>query len=413
MSPRTTGRLALVGALGLALAAPAVAGAAPGSTGGAVQGVVQAPGGRLDVRQSPGGGAVVARVKHGRKLAIRCQANGPAADGPYGRSKVWDRVKLKAGVGYVPDSSVYTGSDGLVADPCDTPQRNGRTAPGRVATQSLPLVVRRGPNTGGREVGRLASGTRVRISCQTTGDAVAGTLGTSTIWNRITSPVTGFIPDSYTYTGSDGRVARKCQRGGGDGPKPPSDDQGSGGGPRPGGAEEGRCTKDVPFRLEPSPSSRDQFIGWFGDDARRSDRATKVPGSVTLGQGILESGDGQHTAGANNFFGIKATPKGGGIHRWGDEAVGCVFRKTSEVENGQTVSVMAPFRLYRSAKDSFVDHAEFLVENPRYAAAFRVPNDSREFLRRVARAGYATDPNYASLVIGLMDQNRLYRFDVR
>lgn len=407
-----------VAAAGLALAVPAAAdaslprGEAPPSV---VTGVVQTkPGMRLKVRKAPGAGAVIARLAAGTRVAIRCQTNGPRVDGRFGRSRVWDQVATRRGVGYVSDAYVFTGSDGLVAGVCGRRQAVGRTKPGRIATESLPLIVRGAPRTGARELAKLPTGTTVRISCQTTGEAVQGTFGTSTLWNRITYPVTGFVPDSYTYTGSDGRVARACRAKGPSGPKPAPEDQSpGGGGPKPGQAEEGRCTTDVPFALEPAPASRAQFVAWFGDDASRSDRRTRVPASVTLGQGILESGDGTHTAGANNYFGIKAASQGGGRYRWGDEAVGCVFRKTREVLGGQEVYVVAAFRLYRSATDSFVDHAEFLAESSRYRPAFAVADDSREFIRRVHRAGYATDPNYSALVISLMDANGLYRFDVR
>ncbi len=81
-------------------------------------------------------------------------------------------------------------------------------APGTVRTAGADLNVRSGPGTGYSIVGSLANGTAVTISCQTTGTTVTGTYGTSNIWNRIG---TGrFIPDAYTYTGSDGRVAPNC-----------------------------------------------------------------------------------------------------------------------------------------------------------------------------------------------------------
>ena len=57
-------------------------------------------------------------------------------------------------------------------------------------------------------VDSLANGAKVTIQCQTTGTSVTGTYGTSNIWNRIGSG--RFIPDAYTYTGSDGRVAPDC-----------------------------------------------------------------------------------------------------------------------------------------------------------------------------------------------------------
>lgn len=75
-------------------------------------------------------------------------------------------------------------------------------------SQGGPLTVRSGPSTSASAVGTVASGTRVRIYCQTTGSTVTGRYGTSSIWNRIGDG--RFVSDAYTYTGSDGRVAPPC-----------------------------------------------------------------------------------------------------------------------------------------------------------------------------------------------------------
>lgn len=69
------------------------------------------------------------------------------------------------------------------------------------------------------------------------------------------------------------------------------------------------------------------------------------------------------------------------------------------------------FRAYNTVSDSFVDHGRFFVENGRYAAAVAAEGDPRQFAREINRAGYATDPSYASKLIGLMDRYDLYRFD--
>ena len=396
-------------ALGLLVVAPA-AGAAPGTAPGGV--TATAAKGPVPVLAKPGGKRI-ARLAKGARAPIVCQTSGPLVAGPYGRSKIWDKVRVRGRVGFVSDSRVFTGSDSLVTGACGTRPAAGATKPGRIGTERLPPIVRSGPTTTAREVTRLPRGTRVRISCQAIGPAVQGTYGTSKLWNRITQPAVGFVPDSYTYTGSDGRVAPDCKPTGAD---PGGGDQSPnpGGGPRPGQAEEGRCTSDVPFALERAPGSRAEFVARFGPGASTSDRRTGVPAAVTLGQGLLESGDGQHTAGANNYFGIKAAHKGGDRYRWGDEAVGCVFRKTKEQRSdGSEYTVLAAFRLYRSATDSFVDHSEFLSESSRYRPAFAVKDDSRAFVRAIWKAGYATDTQYPQKVISLMDANDLYRFDVR
>lgn len=84
----------------------------------------------------------------------------------------------------------------------------GGQASGTVRTSGINLNVRSGPSTSYSIVGSLANGTAVTIYCQINGQSITGTYGTSTLWNRIG---TGrYIPDAYTYTGSDGRVAPDC-----------------------------------------------------------------------------------------------------------------------------------------------------------------------------------------------------------
>ncbi|MFD1296304.1 N-acetylmuramoyl-L-alanine amidase [Lysobacter gummosus] len=84
----------------------------------------------------------------------------------------------------------------------------GTGASGTVDTSGSPLNVRSGPGTSYSVVDSLADGASVTIQCQTNGSSVTGTYGTSSLWNRIGSG--RFIPDAYTYTGSDGRVAPDC-----------------------------------------------------------------------------------------------------------------------------------------------------------------------------------------------------------
>ncbi len=84
----------------------------------------------------------------------------------------------------------------------------GGTASGTVRTSGINLNVRSGASTGFSIVGSLSNGSSVTIFCQTNGQSITGTFGTSKIWNRIG---TGrYIPDAYTFTGSNGRVAPDC-----------------------------------------------------------------------------------------------------------------------------------------------------------------------------------------------------------
>jgi len=81
-------------------------------------------------------------------------------------------------------------------------------ASGTVHTDSGEAVnVHSGPHTSDAIVGSVANGASVTISCQTYGDTVTGKYGTSDIWDKISS---GYITDTYVYTGSDGLVAPLC-----------------------------------------------------------------------------------------------------------------------------------------------------------------------------------------------------------
>lgn len=80
-------------------------------------------------------------------------------------------------------------------------------ATGTVNTAGAPLTVRSGPHTSSSAVGSVADGHTITITCQTHGDTVSGTYGTSNVWDHISS---GYVADAYVYTGSDGLVAPLC-----------------------------------------------------------------------------------------------------------------------------------------------------------------------------------------------------------
>jgi peptidoglycan DL-endopeptidase RipA len=89
-------------------------------------------------------------------------------------------------------------------------------AGGTVHTRSgAPLTMRASATTGGRAVGSLSDGTRVTLSCQTYGSVVTGRYGTSNIWDKVSHQGhTGYVSDTYVYTGADGMVAKRCSSGG-------------------------------------------------------------------------------------------------------------------------------------------------------------------------------------------------------
>lgn len=147
--------------------------------------------------------------------------------------------------------------------------------------------------------------------------------------------------------------------------------------------------------------SPQEFVSLFGPIARASMSRTGVPASIILAQAALETGWGSSSIGdAKNLFGIK-----------GRGPAGSIRVPTHEVVNGRRVRIMDDFRKYNSWQESFEDHGRLLSQNPRYANAMRHRNDPDRFAQELQRAGYATDPQYASKLISIMRSNDLYRFN--
>ena len=153
-------------------------------------------------------------------------------------------------------------------------------------------------------------------------------------------------------------------------------------------------------------ASGTDFINTVGAAAQSSRKTTGVPASVTVAQAILESDWGRSRLArmGNNLFGIKALGSVSG-------PAGVVTLATWEHLDSGDVIVQAPFKAYYTLEQSIDDHGRFFTRNRRYAAALSVANDARAFAGAIQDAGYATDPSYASKLIGLMDRYDLYRFD--
>lgn len=154
-------------------------------------------------------------------------------------------------------------------------------------------------------------------------------------------------------------------------------------------------------------SQQASFIRTAAEAAQESQRVTGIPASVTIAQAILESywGSSKLSRENNNYFGIKARERPG--------SAGVVWYNVWEVENGVSVVQNEPFRAYKSAADSFVDHGYFFLQNGRYARALAAKDDPQQFAREINAAGYATDPSYAPKLIGLMDRFNLYAYDLK
>lgn len=143
--------------------------------------------------------------------------------------------------------------------------------------------------------------------------------------------------------------------------------------------------------------SRSEYIEKYKDDAIQEMHHSGVPASITLAQGILESGDGNSPLAlyANNHFGIKCH------NSWKGET----FIMDDDEKN-------ECFRKYNSAYESFKDHSEFLTSRSRYASLFELNiTDYKGWAKGLKAAGYATNPKYADLLIALIEKHELYRFD--
>ena len=140
-----------------------------------------------------------------------------------------------------------------------------------------------------------------------------------------------------------------------------------------------------------------KYIEDYKDIAMVEMQRYNIPASITLAQGILESGSGQGRLAryGNNHFGIKchATWNGKTITHDDDEKSEC-------------------FRRYKYAYESFEDHSQFLMKRGRYSSLFELnPTDYESWAHGLKRAGYATDPAYAKKLIALIKKFSLHQYD--
>ena len=143
--------------------------------------------------------------------------------------------------------------------------------------------------------------------------------------------------------------------------------------------------------------SADAYIDNFKDLAISEMRRTGVPASITLAQGIIESDMGRSRLAreANNHFGIKCHDDWNGP-----------FIKYSDDRRNEC------FRKYRQPEESYKDHSDFLRKEPRYKSLFTLDvTDYKGWARGLKRAGYATNPEYANMLIRKIEEYNLYNYD--
>lgn len=138
------------------------------------------------------------------------------------------------------------------------------------------------------------------------------------------------------------------------------------------------------------------YIANFNAIAMEEMRKYKIPASITLAQGILESGSarGRLAVKANNHFGIKC-------HDWTGDKIYHDDDASQEC-----------FRKYDKAEQSYEDHSAFLIGRNRYAGLFKLDEDDyRAWAKGLRAAGYATDRKYPEKLIGLIERFQLYKYD--
>lgn len=143
--------------------------------------------------------------------------------------------------------------------------------------------------------------------------------------------------------------------------------------------------------------SPDDYIATYKDIAVREMLIYRIPASIKMAQALLESGIGSSPLAtqANNHFGIKC-------HKGWE---GDTFIQDDDEKN-------ECFRKYLTAEESFKDHSLFLVSRPRYASLFELPlTDYKAWATGLKAAGYATNPNYAELLIRQIERYNLQFFD--
>jgi flagellum-specific peptidoglycan hydrolase FlgJ len=143
--------------------------------------------------------------------------------------------------------------------------------------------------------------------------------------------------------------------------------------------------------------SRMDYIEMYKEQAIREMLLNGIPASITLAQGMLESGNGNSPLAtyANNHFGIKCHKDWNGFS----------FTLDDDASN-------ECFRKYASVTDSYSDHSRFIRTRRWYAPLFQLKiTDYKGWAYGLKKAGYATHPRYAEMLIEIIEENNLNEYD--
>ncbi|UJF30319.1 glucosaminidase domain-containing protein [Kaistella sp. 97-N-M2] len=141
----------------------------------------------------------------------------------------------------------------------------------------------------------------------------------------------------------------------------------------------------------------DQYIQKFAPYAVEEMEKYKIPASITLAQGLLETGGGQSRLAqqGNNHFGIKCK----------EDWTGRTMSHTDDAPN-------ECFRVYDDPRQSYEDHSKFLAYRKYYVNLFKLDEkDYKSWAHGLKKAGYATNPRYAYILIDKIEKYKLYEFD--
>ncbi|OUL58590.1 flagellar assembly peptidoglycan hydrolase FlgJ [Pseudoalteromonas ulvae] len=168
------------------------------------------------------------------------------------------------------------------------------------------------------------------------------------------------------------------------------------------------ASNNTASQIKPEPITRfdspESFIQKLWQKAKVAGEKLNLNPAAMIAQAALETGWGKHVITApngqssNNLFNIKA----GG--NWQGDSVKKV---TLEFEDGVAVKKNAAFRAYGSIEESFDDFVNFLSSGSRYQEALKSTGNMEQFLHKLQQAGYATDPNYAKKIIGILNSEGL------
>ena len=161
---------------------------------------------------------------------------------------------------------------------------------------------------------------------------------------------------------------------------------------------QGEAQKQSQAQENPQPKmTRTEYVEKYKSIAIAHMKRYGIPASITMAQGILESSAGNSDLArrSNNHFGIKCKKNWTGAKVYHDDDA-----------KGEC------FRAYPTVEESYEDHAKFLDDSPRYDSLFAYPsNDYKSWARGLKAAGYATAPDYATRLVKIIEDMKLYLLD--